>query len=92
MNDLSKQLEKLYRYSIDEDDIVLRAMLESFLHSPDNWKSWEDFLVDVIFALSAVNKASQDHLRDVLSKQPPTPYIVPIDHFIPDGAWSSDYK
>lgn len=92
MTDFSKQFDALYHYAMVEDDVVVHAMLNAFRHSPDTWGSWEDFLVDTIMALSAVNKASQEHLREVLSKQPPTPYIVPIDHFIPDGAWSTDYK
>ena len=92
MNPFCKQFEKLYQYALEENDVIIHAMLESFLHTPEHWSSWEDFLVDVALALSAVNKASRDHLSEVLSKQPPTPYIVPIDHFIPDGAWSTDYK
>lgn len=92
MNEFSKQFEKLYRYSLEENDAVIHAMLNAFLHSPENWNSWEDFLIDTMFALSAVNKASQEHLVEVLSKQPHPPYIVPIANFVPDGAWSSDYK
>ena len=92
MNDFSTQFEKLYRYAIKENDATMHAMIEAFLRSPENWNSWEDFLIDVIFVLSAVNKASQEHLCDVLAKMPPAPYIVPIDRFVPDGAWSSDYK
>ena len=91
MHDFCKQFEKLYRYAVDENDAVIHAMLEAFLHTPENWNSWEDFLIDVAFALSAVNKASQEHLVEVLSKQPMPRYVVPAS-FIPDGAWSSDYK
>ena len=87
-----KQFEKLYVYAMEENDPVIHAMLNAFRYTPENWNSWEEFLVDLIFALSAVNKASQEHLCEVLSKQPPPPYIVPIDRFVPDGAWSSDYK
>ena len=92
MNDFRKQFEKLYVYAMEENDAVIRAMLNAFRHSPENWNSWEDFMIDLVFALSAVNKASQEHLVEVLSKQAPSPYIVPIDRFVPDGAWSSDYK
>lgn len=88
----STQFEKLLRYAIEEDDVVVYQMLRAYQHSPNNWKSWEEFLIDTIFAVSAVNKATREHLCDVLSKQPPPPYIVPKDNFVPDGAWSSDYK
>ncbi len=87
----SAQFEKLLRYAIEEDDAVVYQMLMAYQHSPNNWKSWEEFLIDTIFAVSAVNKATREHLCDVLSKQPAS-VIVPITNFIPDGAWSSDYK
>lgn len=92
MDSINAQMEKLYRYAVEEDDVVLHAMLQAYIRHPNDWGSWEEFLIDTIFALSAVNKASRDRLAEILSKQPPPPIVVSKDSFVPDGAWSSDYK
>lgn len=92
MTSFIDQNEKLYRYALEEGDNVIYQMLNAFHHHPENWGSWEDFLIDTIFALSAVNKASQAHLVEVLSKQSPPSIVVPITNFVPDGAWLTDYK
>lgn len=86
-----EQFDKLFEHAYLENDNVIYSMLMSYSHNPNNWACWEDFLMDTIFALSAVNKASQEHLKEVLSRQSPT-VLIPIANFIPDGAWASDYK
>lgn len=71
MHQFVDQFEQLYQCAISENDNVLHQMLHAFLYNPETWDSWEEFLVDVVLALSAVNKASQEHLIEVLKKQAP---------------------
>lgn len=91
MNPFCKQFEKLYQYALEENDVIIHAMLESFLHTPEHWSSWEDFLVDVALALSAVNKASQERLIEVTRRQIP-PHVIMMDNFISGGGDPANNK
>lgn len=81
-------VDKLYKHAVEGSDTVLYAMLQAHMHHPENWVNREDFLIDVVFALSAVNKDSRKHLTEVLSKQTLPPQVA---KFVTDGAWSSNY-
>lgn len=65
MNTKEKQFTTLMEYAINENDVVIYNMLMAYTNHP---KDWGEFMVEVIMALSAVNKATPDHLKQVISQ------------------------
>lgn len=69
MSQFVAQFEKLYRHAVDKNDVMLHQMIETFLRFPENWESWEDFLVDVVLALSTANSTCRENLLQALCNQ-----------------------
>lgn len=66
-------LGKLRQFAMDENDASLYNMTEWYAKTPEQWPSFEEFLVAVILVQTAGKQSLQQQLIDEVARRPAWP-------------------